>query len=151
VFPIHDARGGLVAYAGRAVDGSEPRYRFPPGFRKSAVVFNLHRAIEEAVRKGGRAIVVEGFFDCLQVHQAGYRNVVALLGVSLSEPQSWLLQKYFRGLVWMLDGDQAGRRASQQLAARLRDRVPLGMAAVPIGRQPDQLSAEEIRRILCGA
>ena len=57
-------------------------YLFPPGFHKSQVVFNLHRAVGESARC---ALVVEGFFDCLRVHQAGYRNVVALLGVRLSE------------------------------------------------------------------
>ena len=69
VFPIHDSAGQLVGYAGRRLDGGEPRYLFPPGFRKSQVVFNLHRAVRKAARC---AIVVEGFFDCLRVHQAGY-------------------------------------------------------------------------------
>jgi DNA primase len=148
VFPIHDSEGQLVAYAGRSIDGSEPRYLFPPGFRKSQVVFNLHRAVGEAV---GCAIVVEGFFDCLRVHQAGFRNVVALMGTSLSEVQEKLLLERFPQLVLMLDGDEAGRRASQQLAARLLGRVSLSRVVVPSGGQPDQLSSEEIERILCGA
>ena len=118
VFPIHDEGGALVAYAGRTMDGREPRYLFPPGFHKSQVVFNLHRAVEFAARQGGVAIVVEGFFDCLKVHQAGYGNVVALMGASLSDRQSELLHTYFRELVVMLDGDEAGRRASRMLAAR---------------------------------
>ena len=96
----------------------------------------------------GCAIVVEGFFDCLRVHQAGYRNVVALMGVSLSEVQEKLLLQRFQQLVLMLDGDEAGRRASQQLAARLAGKVSLSMVEVPSGRQPDQLSSEEIERIL---
>lgn len=148
VFPIHDGEGQRVAYAGRSIDGSEPRYLFPPGFHKSQVVFNLHRAVREAA---GCAIVVEGFFDCLRVHQAGYRNVVALMGDRLSLVQEQILLERFRQLVLMLDGDQAGRRASQQLAARLWGRVSLSMVGVPSGRQPDQLSSEEIARILCGA
>ena len=56
VFPIHDERGELVAYAGRVMDDREPRYLFPPGFRKSRVVFNLHRAVKSAARQGGVAI-----------------------------------------------------------------------------------------------
>ena len=148
VFPIHDHEGQLVAYAGRSLDGGEPRYLFPPNFPKSQVVFNLHRAVRESARW---ALVVEGFFDCLRVHQAGYRNVVALLGVSLSEAQEKLLRERFPHLVLMLDGDQAGQRASQQLAARLRGRVSLSMVKVPNSRQPDQLSSEEIRRIVSRA
>jgi hypothetical protein len=93
VFPIHYPEGQLAAYAGRRLDDGEPRYLFPPGFPKSQVVFNLHRAVWESARWG---LVVEGFFDCLRVHQAGYRNVVALLGVSLSEAQE------------KLDGDEQG-------------------------------------------
>jgi hypothetical protein len=74
VFPIHDQEGQLVAYAGRSLDGGQPRYLFPPGFHKSQVVFNLRRAVGKSA---GCALVVEGFFDCLRVHQAGYRKVVA--------------------------------------------------------------------------
>jgi DNA primase len=151
VFPIHDERGELVAYAGRVMDGREPRYLFPPGFRKSQVVFNLHRAVKSAARQGGVAIVVEGFFDCLKVHQAGYGNVVALMGASVSDRQAELLDTYFRELVVMLDGDEAGWRASRVLAAR---RPAAYMAWVPAGWQPDQLSSEEIEEILhraCGA
>ena len=125
--------------------GREPRYLFPPGFRKSQVVFNLHRAVEFAARQGGVAIVVEGFFDCLKVHQAGYGNVVALMGASLSDRQSELLHTYFRELVVMLDGDETGRRASRALVARW---PAASMAWVPAGWQPDQLSSEEIERIL---
>jgi DNA primase len=150
VFPIHDGQGRLVAYAGRRVDDSEPRYLFPPGFRKSLVIFNLHRAVSEA-RHAGSAIVVEGFFDCLRVHQSGYPNVVALLGTSLSGAQEKLLLDRFQKLVLLLDGDEAGRRASRQLAGRLRRKVSLSLAEAPGGRQPDQLSSEEIDRILCKA
>jgi DNA primase len=148
VFPIHDSDGQLVAYAGRSIDGSEPRYLFPPGFRKSQVVFNFHRAVR---CPAGCAVVVEGFFDCLRVHQAGYHNVVALMGISLSEVQEQILLQRFRQLILMLDGDEAGRRASQQLGARLLGKVSLSVAAVPDGSQPDQLSIEEIDRILRGA
>ena len=148
VFPIHNERGELVTYAGRSMDGREPRYLFPPGFRKSQVVFNLHRAVESAAWQRGVAIVVEGFFDCLKVYQAGYGNVVALMGASVSERQSELLDTYFRELVVMLDGDETGRRASQKLAARRWKKLSLSMVEVPSGRQPDQLSTEEIERIL---
>ena len=145
VFPIHDSEGRLVAYAGRSIDGCEPRYLFPPCFRKSQVVFNLHRVAGESARC---AIVVEGFFDCFRVHEAGYGNVVALMGVGLSEAQEQLLLERFQQLILMLDGDEAGQRASRQLAARLRGKVALSIVRVPIGRQPDQLSNEEIGRMV---
>ena len=91
---------------------------------------------------------MEGFFDCLKVHQAGYGNVVALMGASVSDRQAELLDTHFRELVVMLDGDAAGRRASRVLAARW---PAAHMAWVPAGWQPDQLSSEEIEGILRGA
>ena len=75
VIPIHNEDGILVAYAGRSLSQSEPRYRFPTRFRKSLVLFNLHRAIQ----RGKSVIMVEGFFDCFKVHQAGFPCVVALM------------------------------------------------------------------------
>jgi len=148
--PIHDTEDRLVAYAGRSIDGSEPRYLFPPGFGKSQVVFNLHRACREVAARPAVCVIVEGFFDCLRVHQAGYRQVIALMGLSLSEVQEKILLARFREMVLMLDGDEAGRCATRQLAARLRRRRSLAVAEVPGGRQPDQLSSEEIERILSG-
>lgn len=147
VIPICNRAGELVAYAGRAIDGRPPKYKLPSGFRKGLELFNFHRAVAKTAPPTGRAIVVEGFFDCLKVHQAGYRNVVALMGASLSEKQSELLKTRFREWVVMLDGDEAGRRASWAPAARWPASY---LAWVPGGRQPDQLSKDEIQRILRG-
>jgi DNA primase len=145
VIPVHNRQGQLVAYAGRAIGQAEPRYKFPTGFRKSLELFNLHRA----VRSGGRqVVVVEGFFDCMRVHQAGFRSVVALMGSALSATQQELLLGHFGELVLMMDGDETGRRASQRIAAQLGNRIPLRVVEVPAGRQPDQLNATEIRRLL---
>ena len=85
VIPIHNGSGALIAYAGRAIDGQEPKYRFPAGFRKSLVLFNLHRALGTEART---VIVVEGFFDTLAVHQSGYPAVVALMGSTISRYQA---------------------------------------------------------------
>lgn len=81
VIPIHNERGELVAYAGRAIDGTEPRYKFPVGFHKSKELFNLHR-----VKDALSVVVAEGFFDCMKVSQAGY-PCVALMGCTMSKAQ----------------------------------------------------------------
>ena len=141
VIPIRDQQGRLVAYAGRAVNGQEPKYRFPAGFRKSQVLFNLDRAIKTGANK---AIVVEGFFDALKVHQAGHPGVVALMGASLSQRQSELLLSRFASVTLMLDGDQAGRRAAEVMAALLRPKVRVHQVELPNRVQPDQLSSAEI-------
>ena len=145
VFPIHDHRGELVAYCGRSLDGAEPRYQFPAGFPKSRVVFNLHRA---AATQEPAVIVVEGFFDCLQVHQAGFRSVVALMRAALYERQQELLAERFGQVVLMLDGGQTGRRASAASAARLARHCSVRIIELATDVQPDQLSAAIIQQLV---
>jgi DNA primase len=93
-------------------------------------------------------VLVEGFFDCMHLHQAGFSKVVALMGSVLSETQRKLLLDHFGELVLMMDGDETGRRASRRIAAQLDGRIPLRIVEVPYDRQPDQLNGTEIRRLL---
>lgn len=145
VIPIHNPRGELVAYAGGAVSGGGPKYKLPIGFRKSLEIFNVHRATTAG---SDTVVVVEGYFDCLRVHQAGFRCVVALMGCALSGPQEELLLERFTTVLLMLDGDKAGRGASRAITARLSRRCSVGEVRVPDGAQPDQLPPEVIRRLL---
>ena len=141
VIPIQDESGFLVAYAGRSVDQAGPKYRFPPRFRKSLVLFNFHRA----VTAGKSVVVVEGFFDCFKVHQAGLPGVVALMGCSLSLGQEELLCEHFQEVVLLLDGDRAGRASAAVIAHLLVSRVSTRIVEVPVGSQPDELGADQIR------
>lgn len=145
VIPIHNERGELVAYCGRAIDGSQPRYRFPCGFAKSEFVFNLHRA---AAAEQQTAVVVEGFFDCLKLHQAGVPAVVALMGAELYEAQKNVLLRHFRSILLMLDGDTAGRRATAAISAQLRPYATLRVIHLADGVQPDQLTTNAARQIV---
>jgi DNA primase len=144
VIPIADQGGEVVAYAGRSIDNTEPRYKFPAGFRKSRELFNLHRVKGEL-----RVIIVEGFFDCMKVSQAGY-PCVALMGSAMSGIQEHLIAEHFAEVVLMLDGDEAGRRATAEICDRLQ-KVIFQVATVELGDgvQPDQLSSDEIRTALC--
>ena len=145
VIPIRNARGQLVAYVGRAPDSRPPKYKLPAGFRKALELFNLQRA---AVTGSKTVILVEGYFDCMRVHQAGFPWVVALMGSSLSAAQESALLRHFDRIVLMLDGDAAGRAASQAIAARLWRRCLVQAVQVPDGSQPDQLSSSAVRRLL---
>jgi DNA primase len=146
--PIHDRGGGLVAYGGRAVDDQLPRYRFPAGFQKALELFNYHRA---AVTGSDGVIVVEGFFDCLRVHLAGFPAVVAVMGARLSEAQRELLQRRFSAITLMLDGDRTGRAATARIASQLRPRCVVTELILPTGVQPDQMSTDQIRSLLAAA
>jgi DNA primase len=145
VIPIYNASGDLIAYAGRAIDGTEPRYKFPAGFHKSLELFNLHRV------KGELSVVlVEGFFDCMKVTQAGF-PCVALMGSTMSKKQEHLLAEHFGHVIVMLDGDEAGSMAAQGIADRLRKIIyQVDVADLPAGVQPDQLSADELHGLLIG-
>jgi DNA primase len=145
VIPIHNADGELLAYCGRSVDQTQPRYRVPPGFVKSEILFNMHRAVS-----GGQnsVVVVEGFFDCMKVHQAGIRPVVGLMGSALYEPQRQALLGRFRRVVLLLDGDPTGRKASTDIAQKLRPNCGVRVILLPDGVQPDQLPAKEIARLV---
>jgi DNA primase len=145
VIPIHNAGGELIAYCGRSIGQTQPRYRLPPGFTKSETLFNMHRAaagVEKSV------VVVEGFFDCMKVHQAGARSVVGLLGSVLYEPQRQALLERFRQIILMMDGDPTGRKATTLIAQKLRPHCSVRAILLPDGVQPDQLAAKHIRKIL---
>jgi DNA primase len=147
--PIHDENGDLVAYTGRAVDPelaeANGKYRLPDGFKKSFVLFNLHRAAEHADRG---LIVVEGFFDCFKVHQAGFPNVVALMGSTLSEAQQELILAHSDRIALMLDGDDAGEKCLREFYGRLRGHLYLREIHLEPGEQPDGLSDNRIRELL---
>jgi DNA primase len=146
VFPIHNEKGDLVAYAGRSIDESEPKYKFPAGFHKSLELYNLHRAIGEGNARR-RVVVVEGFFDCLKVNAAGF-PCVALMGSSLSEAQEELIVRHFNVVCILLDGDEAGQAAAVDCLTRLGRRMWTYAPALAEGKQPDMLSIEEIRALL---
>lgn len=145
VIPIRNCAGELVAYAGRAVDGEPPKYKLPPGFRKALELFNRDRALATGSKT---VIVVEGYFDCLRVHQAGFPSVVALMGSSLSRWQEMALLERFQRILLMLDGDATGRSATRVISARLSPNASLVAVPLPDGAQPDQLSPAVIQRLL---
>jgi DNA primase len=147
VIPIHNRAGELVAYAGRSIDESEPKYKLPAGFHKALEIFNLHRVLVENPEQRKPVIVVEGVFGALKIHQAGYSRVVALMGSSLSDAQERMLAG-FSHVVLIFDGDEAGREATRQIAARLARRTFVKVMNLPDGVQPDKLSSEDIRSIL---
>jgi DNA primase len=148
VIPIHNEQGELVAYSGRATGETGPKYRLPTGFRKSQVLFNLHRVL---ARDDDRTLVlVEGFFDTFKLHQAGLRNVAALMGSRLSDGQAKLILQHFDRIILMLDGDEAGRAGATAAVAALSPFLAVDTVKLAVGAQPDQLAPEEILRILAG-
>jgi DNA primase len=116
------------------------------GFRKSAELFNLHRATSKPSQE---LIVVEGFFDCVRVHQAGFSNVVALMGCTLSPEQTTLLCAACSQVVLFLDGDSAGRQALSAMSNTLEVHgLKVRKIRLPDGRQPDSMQTHDIQKLL---
>ena len=121
--PIHNAEGNVVAYAG-VVPVNRPRTRpntsCRQGFRKSQELFNIDRAIKEPADKP--LVIVEGFFDCMKLHQNGCRKVVALMGSTMSAAQEELIRQHTDGksqVIVMLDENEAGQAGREDIAVRL--------------------------------
>jgi DNA primase len=149
IIPLHNAVGELVGYAGRSLDDSEPKYLFPSrdkGFYKSHLLFNLHRILKD-IPTEKCLVLVEGFFSTMKISQVGFA-CVSLLGSSLSEAQADLLCAHFHSVVVMMDGDDAGHRATDQCLTQLGKRIWVRAVSLPEGAQPDHLAPQEIASIL---
>ena len=152
MIPIRDERGRVVGFGGRAlgsVDGA--KYINSPQtalFDKSRLLFGLDTG-KRAIREAGAAVIVEGYMDVIQAHQAGYRNVVAQMGTAMTENQIRLIApRHASKIVLALDSDQAGqsaaRRSLEVARQALRDyagrlSVDLRVLQVPAGMDPDDL------------
>lgn len=161
VIPLHDREGQLIGYAGRlvddeAIDEDNPKYKLPGSrkkgdvvheFWKSEFLFNGHR-FNEAVDD---LIVVEGFFGAMWLHQASYKNVVALMGASCSQRQADLIIKLVRegGRVWaMADGDEAGEKCAVSLFQAIGPKRLVGWIQLSGGQQPESFSKDTLERLL---
>jgi DNA primase len=116
MFPIWNERGKTIAFGGRALGDVQPKYlnsAESPLYSKSYVLYALHLA-REAAQKAGRIVVVEGYFDCLSLHQNGIENVVASCGTSLTSHQVTLMARYVPEVIMNYDPDAAGQNAMRR-------------------------------------
>ena len=151
IFPIRDPQGRCVAFGGRVLPGDRPdsaKYINSPEtplFSKSSTLYGLDTA-REAMAQSRRAIVVEGYTDCLAARQAGIGDVVAVLGTALGERHAKLLRRYADRIILVLDGDDAGRRrANEVLEVLLAEPIDVRIARMPSGVDPCELILEQGR------
>ncbi|MDX1583530.1 MAG: DNA primase [Thermoanaerobaculia bacterium] len=140
MIPIHSESGTLIGFGGRSLDGSEPKYLNSPEseiFNKSTTIYNYHRA-KDQIRKLDRAILVEGYFDCIALDSAGVAGVVASMGTSLTSGQASVLRRRASRVVICFDGDDAGKQASLRVAPVLLSAgLAVEIANVGEGDDPD--------------
>ncbi|HEY3289985.1 MAG TPA: DNA primase [Anaerolineae bacterium] len=113
MIPISDEKARAVGFGSRSLDGSEPKYMNSPQtpiFDKGRLLFGLDRA-HITIRNQQVAVLVEGYMDVIGTHQAGFTNVVAGMGTSLTESQLKMLKRLSPRIVLALDPDAAGNRA----------------------------------------
>jgi DNA primase len=114
MFPIRDIAGNIIAFGGRVMDDSLPKYlnsSETPLYSKSNTLYCLDAA-KDAGRKQGYFIIVEGYLDAIACHQFGVRNAVATLGTALTEGHLRLMRRFADKLVLIFDPDPAGVKAS---------------------------------------
>jgi DNA primase len=117
MFPIHNEAGKIIGFGGRALAAEdEPKYLNSPEtpiYKKSTVLYNLHRA-KEAIRKEDRVILVEGYMDAIGVTAAGFAAVVASCGTSLTAQQVQALKRHSQRIVVNFDPDAPGANAAER-------------------------------------
>jgi DNA primase len=149
MFPIRDASGRTVAFTGRALSkDDQAKYLNSPEtelFKKSEVLFGMDRA-KDAIRQRGFAILVEGQFDLVLLHQAGFTNTIALSGTALSQQHLALIKRYADNLMLCLDGDRAGLAASAKNArAAMLAGMRVKAIRLPEGKDPADVVSEDPR------
>lgn len=149
--PIHDEEGVLVAYAGRRLQPSEARelgkYRFPKGFRKELIVYNLDQAKTYQREQG--LILVEGFFSVMKLAEAGFPNTVAVMGCEVSDAQARLMTDA-KDVIVIFDGNDAGWSGAETARTMLSPRLPVRVVKLPPGREPEDLSPRMLRWLVNG-
>ena len=147
MFPIHDSRGRVIAFGGRAMSAEvSAKYLNSPEtplFHKGSLLFNHHNA-RKAAHDSGQVIVVEGYVDVIAMALAGFPQTVAPLGTALTEDQLGLLWRMADEPMICLDGDKAGRKAASRAIdialPMLEPGKSLAFALLPEGQDPDDLA-----------
>ena len=166
IFPIHDVQNRPVSFGGRILPekygvnpgipfGAQAKYLNGPEtpvFAKSRMLYGLGQAWQ-AITRAGRAVVVEGYTDCILAHQAGFPETVAVLGTAFGDLHLRLLQRYTNQVVLLLDGDEAGRRrATELLELFIAADVDLRVVTLPGETDPadflTQFGADALRDLL---
>ena len=144
IFPILDLHGQVQAFGGRVLGDELPKYLNSPEspiYHKGRILYGLYQGREE-MRRTGEAIVVEGYFDQLALHRAGFPQAVATCGTALTEEHAQLLKRYAKKALLLFDQDEAGRRATFKAMDVLQAAgLPAAVITLDEGEDPDSFLA----------
>ncbi|MGH4139344.1 DNA primase [Clostridium sp.] len=140
MFPVFDYKGKVIGFGGRVLDDSKPKYLNSPEtplFHKGLNLYGLNFVIKN--NRSRTIIIVEGYMDCISLHQYGFSNVVASLGTALTINQAKLLKKHVDTVIISYDADLAGQSATLRGLETLRNEgFDLRVLIVPSGKDPDE-------------
>ena len=139
MFPIIDMRGDVIAFGGRVMDDSKPKYLNSPEtivFNKRRNLFAMNRAKKT---KSEYFLLAEGYMDVIALHQAGFDSAVASLGTSLTEEQARLLSRHTKTVIVCYDADTAGQSAAQRAIDILKKTgIRVKILKIPGAKDPDE-------------
>ena len=121
MFPVIDTAGNIVAFGGRVMDDSKPKYlnsSDTPGFKKSRILFGLNYAKDHCAEE---LILCEGYMDTIAMHAAGFQNAVATLGTAITQEHARLLSRYTKRVIINYDSDEAGQKAADKAMLLLEE------------------------------
>lgn len=156
MFPIIDPRGNVIAFGGRVLDDSKPKYINTSDtlvYKKSNGVFALNFAKNG---NDGKLIIAEGYMDVIALHQAGFTNAVACLGTALTKEQANLLSRYADEIILSYDADEAGQKATARaLGIFGTTGMEIKVLHLEGGKDPDEIiknyGAQRFQAIIDGA
>ncbi|MEO0202288.1 MAG: DNA primase [candidate division WOR-3 bacterium] len=146
MFPIFSTNGSyLIGFSGRSLDSSEPKYKNSQDskiFKKSQILYGFNFA-KSSIVKNKYAIVVEGFFDVIALHQRGYNNAVSVMGTNISEYQAKMLKKYVDKIYIFFDNDESGYKAIIKSLSNILNASLIPYIILPNERKdPDEIVFE---------
>lgn len=140
IFPIFDIKSRVLAFGGRVLDNSLPKYLNSPEtpiYIKGKHLYGLNFA-KDAIRDNDYAVVVEGYLDFLMPYQEGIKNIVASLGTALTHEQARALKRYTHNIVMVYDPDKAGEMATlRSLDIFIEEGMNVKVVSLPEGFDPD--------------
>ncbi len=156
MFPIIDLRGNVIAFGGRVLDDSKPKYINTSDtlvYKKSNGVFAMNLAKNA---NGNQLILVEGYMDVIALHQAGFTNAIACLGTAFTNEQANLLSRYAEEVLICYDNDEAGKKATQRALAVLgKTGLKLRVVSMSGGKDADEIirkhGKERFANLISGA
>jgi len=153
IFPIMATNGNVIAFGGRAMDDSLPKYINSPEtavFRKSETLYGIHAA-KEAIRRQEQVIVTEGYMDVIMCHQYGFSNAVAPLGTSFTSGHAAKLRKLVKNVIVVFDGDSAGIAAAKRaLPLFIQNDLDARILILPDREDPDSFLRKHGREAFGG-